>query len=44
VTSKDVIKLKMIAALLEAIDVDDDDDAREAIKQIKLLVGATDPK
>lgn len=41
-TSKEIIKLKMIATLIEAIDMDDEDDAKEAIKTIKTLLGTTD--
>lgn len=38
-TSKEIVKLKMIATLLEAIDLDDEDDAKEAVKTIKALLG-----
>lgn len=39
-TNMNTVTLKMIAALLEAIEVEDEDDAKAAIKQIKALVGA----
>jgi hypothetical protein len=41
-TSKDIIKLKLIAALLEAIDVEDEDDAKGAVATIKTLLGTSD--
>lgn len=39
-TDKNILKLKMIAALIEAIEIEDEEDAKEAIKQIKSLVGS----
>jgi hypothetical protein len=41
-TSKDVLKLKMIKALIEAIDgsEDDEDEAKQALKMIRDLVAA----
>jgi hypothetical protein len=39
VTSPDIIKVKTIAALLEAIDAGDPKDAAEALKMIRMLVG-----
>jgi hypothetical protein len=38
-TAPEILKVKMIAALLEAIDSDDEDDAKQAIKSIKALLG-----
>lgn len=38
-TDKNILKLKMIAALLEAIEIEDEEDAKEAVKQIKALLG-----
>lgn len=38
-TDKNILKLKMIAALLEAIDIEDEEDAKEAVKQVKALLG-----
>ena len=38
-TDKNILKLKMIQALLEAIEIDDEEDAKEAVKQIKNLLG-----
>ncbi len=37
-TSPDLLKVKLIAALLEAIDTDDEDDAKQAIKMIRTLI------
>jgi len=37
-TSPTSIQLKMIAALLETIDQDDEDDAKQAIKMIRALL------
>jgi hypothetical protein len=39
-TNPEILKIKMIAALLEAIEDDDEDDAKQAIKQIRALLGA----
>ena len=39
-TSQTIVTLKLIAALLEAIEIEDEDDARAAIKTIKGLLGA----
>ncbi len=39
-TSPTSLQIKMIAALLETIDQDDEDDAKQAIKMIKALIGA----
>jgi hypothetical protein len=41
-TSPEVIKIKALAAILEAIDSDDEEDAKAAIKMIKGLLGATE--
>lgn len=38
-TDKNVLKLKMVAALLEAIEIEDEEDAKEAVKQIRALLG-----
>ena len=38
-TSEAVLKCKTIAALLEAIEADDEDDAKAALKMIKALIG-----
>jgi hypothetical protein len=39
-TNANVVTLKLIAALLEAIEVEDEDDAKAAVKTIKGLLGA----
>jgi hypothetical protein len=38
-TSQDVIKAKAIKAILEAIEEDDEDDAKVALKMIRVLLG-----
>lgn len=37
-TSKDILKIKAIAALLEAADTDDEDDAKNLLQMIKSLL------
>jgi hypothetical protein len=39
-TSPEILKIKAIAAMLEAIDVEDEDDAKQVLKMIKGLVEA----
>lgn len=39
-TNPNTVTLKLIAALLEAIDVEDKDDAKAAVQTIKGLMGA----
>jgi hypothetical protein len=43
-TATATIQLKMIAALLEAIDSDDQKDAEQAVKMIKSLLSSTEAK
>jgi hypothetical protein len=43
-TSPEVMKIKALAAILEAIDSDDEDDAKAALKLIRGLVGETEKK
>jgi hypothetical protein len=38
-TNPEIIRLKAIVAILEAIDQDDEKDARQAIEMIRGLVG-----
>jgi hypothetical protein len=38
-TNPEIIKIKTIAAILEAIDSDDEDDAKNALKMIKAIMG-----
>jgi hypothetical protein len=37
-TSKEILKIKAIAALIEAMDTEDEDDAKEVLKIIKGLI------
>jgi hypothetical protein len=37
-TSSDILKIKAIAAMLEASDLDDEEDAKQLIKMIKGLI------
>lgn len=39
-TNPTIAQVKMIAALLETIDQDDEEDTRQAVKMIKALLGA----
>jgi hypothetical protein len=43
-TNADTVKLKLVAALIEAIDLEDEDDAKAAIKTIKTLLGVVEAK
>jgi hypothetical protein len=36
-TNPEILKLKMIAAMLETIDIEDEDDAKQAVKLIESL-------
>ena len=38
-TSPETLKVKTIAALIEAADPDDEDDAKQVLKMIKSLLG-----
>jgi hypothetical protein len=43
-TSLDVIKIAAIKAILEAIQCDDEEDAKQAMKLIKGIIGGTAEK
>jgi hypothetical protein len=42
-TSPDVLKLKILAAILEAIDPDDPKDAEQAVRMIRALLDGEKP-
>ena len=42
-TSPEIIKIKALAAILEAIDSDDEDDAKAALKMIRALLETGKP-
>jgi hypothetical protein len=43
-TSPEVLKVKTIAALIEASDADDEDDAKQVLKMIRQLLGGVEAR